>query len=113
MKLRLFPSSATAHVASYPGLELLAAAVLMLRSDERVTYVNPAAENLFELSRQKFHGHTAHELFGECPALEVAIANVRAGVLGSAVVQRAVTDLIDVQAVIRGPQSVRVQPAAA
>jgi two-component system chemotaxis sensor kinase CheA len=40
-------------------------------------------------------------------------ANVRAGVLGSAVVQRAVTDLIDVQAVIRGPQSGRVQPAAA
>jgi two-component system chemotaxis sensor kinase CheA len=40
-------------------------------------------------------------------------ANVRTGVLGSAVVQRAVTDLIDVQAVIRGPQTGRVQPAAA
>ena len=74
VKLRLFPSSATAHVATYPGLELLAAAVLMLRSDERVTYVNPAAENLFELSRQKFHGHTPQELFGDCAALEAAIA---------------------------------------
>ena len=74
MKLRFFPSSATAHVASYPGLELLAAAVLMLRSDERVIYVNPAAENLFELSRHKFIGHTPRELFGDSPGLEGAIA---------------------------------------
>jgi two-component system nitrogen regulation sensor histidine kinase GlnL len=74
VKLRFFPSSATAHVANYPGLELLAAAVLMLRSDERVSYVNPAAENLFELSRQKFMHHTPREIFGECPGLTGAIA---------------------------------------
>ena len=74
VKLRFFPSSATAHVANFPGLELLAAAVLMLRSDERVIYVNPAAENLFELSRQKFIGHTPREIFGECPGLTGAIA---------------------------------------
>ncbi len=67
MKLRLFPSSASAPAIAYPGLDLLAAAVLMLRSGpERVTYVNPAAENLFELSRPKFIGHTPRELFGEC-----------------------------------------------
>jgi len=36
---------------AYPGLELLAAAVLMLREDGQATYANPAAENLFELSR--------------------------------------------------------------
>ena len=74
VKLRFFPSSATAQVASFPGLELLSAAVLMLRNDERVTYVNPAAENLFELSRQKFIGHTPREIFGECPGLTGAIA---------------------------------------
>ncbi len=74
MKIRFFPSSASAASAPYPGLELLAAAVLLLRSDERVSYVNPAAENLFELSRQKFVGHTPRELFGECPGLEGAIA---------------------------------------
>jgi two-component system, NtrC family, nitrogen regulation sensor histidine kinase GlnL len=73
MKLRLFPSSASASAIAYPGLDLLAAAVLMLRPDLRVTYVNPAAENLFEMSRPKFIGHTPHELFGECPALESAI----------------------------------------
>ena len=74
VKLRFFPSSASAAAATYPGLDLLAAAVLMLRSDERVTYVNPAAENLFELSRPKFIGHTPRELFGECAGLENAVA---------------------------------------
>jgi two-component system nitrogen regulation sensor histidine kinase GlnL len=74
VKLRFFPSSAAAVAANYPGLELLAAAVLMLRSDGRVIYVNPAAENLFELSRPKFLGHTPREIFGECPALLGAIA---------------------------------------
>ncbi len=58
----------------YPGLELLAASVLMLRSDGRIVYANPAAENLFELSRPKFVGHTPREIFGDCPALLAAIA---------------------------------------
>ena len=79
VKLRFFPSSAPVHVASYPGLELLSAAVLMLRTDERVTYVNPAAENLFELSRQKFLGHTPREIFGDCPGLAGAMAKAVAG----------------------------------
>ena len=74
VKLRLFPSSAPAVAPANAGLELLAAAVLMLRADGRVTYVNPAAENLFELSRPKFLGHTPRELFGECAALEAAVA---------------------------------------
>ncbi len=58
---------------AYPGLELLAAAVLVMRSDGRVSYANPAAENLFELSRPKLVGHTPRELFGDCPALLAAI----------------------------------------
>ena len=75
VKLRLFPSQAPSPApAQYPGLELLAASVLMLRSDGRVVYANPAAENLFELSRPKFLGHTPREIFGECPALLAAIA---------------------------------------
>ncbi len=74
MKLRLFPSTTPAVVAAYSGLELLATAVLMLGSDERVCYVNPAAENLFELSRPKFLGHRPREVFGDCPGLEGAIA---------------------------------------
>jgi two-component system nitrogen regulation sensor histidine kinase GlnL len=74
VKLRLFPSATPAVVAAYSGLELLATAVLMLNSDERVCYVNPAAENLFELSRPKFIGHHPREVFGDCPGLEGAIS---------------------------------------
>jgi two-component system nitrogen regulation sensor histidine kinase GlnL len=76
MKLRFFPSTVTVApaAAKYPGLDLLAAAILMLRSDGRVTFVNPAAENLFELSRKKFLGHTPEELFGECAGLRGAIS---------------------------------------
>jgi two-component system nitrogen regulation sensor histidine kinase GlnL len=73
MKLRFFPLSTSPVSGAYTGLELLAAAVLMLRSDGRVLYVNPAAENLFELSRQKFIGHRPRELFGDCTALRAAI----------------------------------------
>jgi two-component system nitrogen regulation sensor histidine kinase GlnL len=73
VKLRFFPLSAAAPAPAHPGLELLATAVLMLRSDGRVSYVNPAAENLFELSRPKIVGHTPRELFGDCPTLLAAI----------------------------------------
>ncbi|MCC7328241.1 MAG: PAS domain-containing protein [Burkholderiales bacterium] len=52
---------------------MLAAAVLLLRFDESVDYVNPAAENLFEQSRTRFIGHTPGELFGDCPGLRNAI----------------------------------------
>lgn len=74
VKLRFFPSSSAAQAPSYPGLDLLATAVLLLRSDERVIYVNPAAENLFELSRQKIVGSTPDELFSDCTPLRGAIA---------------------------------------
>jgi len=73
VKLRFFPSSAASHAPSFPGLDLLATAVLMLRSDDRVIYVNPAAENLFELSRQKLLGGTPAEIFGDATPLQGAI----------------------------------------
>ncbi len=73
MKLRIFPSFAAIVPAGYPGLEMLSAAVLLLRADSRVVYVNPAAENLFELSRSKFIGRTPQDIFGECTALRDAI----------------------------------------
>jgi two-component system nitrogen regulation sensor histidine kinase GlnL len=74
VKLRFFPLPAPSEApAPYPGLELLATAVLLLRADGRVTYANPAAENLFELSRVKLVGHTTHDLFGDECGLEKAI----------------------------------------
>ena len=62
VKRRLFPVAAPDFVAS--GLDLLATAVLLLDRDGRIAYVNPAAENLFELSRTKFVRHTLDDVFG-------------------------------------------------
>ncbi len=74
MKLRLFPSSAGAEAAaSYPGLELLATAVLILRRNRTIRYANPAAENLFETSATKLAGQPLTTIFGDCTALCAAI----------------------------------------
>src|SRR4030095_5194756 len=58
----------------YPGLELLATAVLLLDEKLEVCYANPAAENLFELSQRQLRGHDARALFGDAPALFQAIS---------------------------------------
>src|SRR5690242_4284300 len=75
VKLRLIPSApgGGASPAGERGLDLLATAVLMLDASRRVVYANPAAENLFELSRRKFAGHTLDELFGRSAPLDAAI----------------------------------------
>jgi two-component system nitrogen regulation sensor histidine kinase GlnL len=57
----------------YPGLELLATAVLLLDEHQHVCYANPAAENLFELSRRQLCGHDVRTLFGDAFALFQAI----------------------------------------
>ncbi|HTS21910.1 MAG TPA: nitrogen regulation protein NR(II) [Casimicrobiaceae bacterium] len=57
----------------YRGLELIATAVFLLTDALVVSYANPAAENLFELSRRQLVGSSAKSLFGEAPALFLAI----------------------------------------
>jgi two-component system, NtrC family, nitrogen regulation sensor histidine kinase GlnL len=74
VKLRLFPSSASAEAAaSYPGLELLATAVLILRRNRTIRYANPAAENLFEISAAKLAGQPLTTIFRDCTSLCAAI----------------------------------------
>ena len=74
MRLRLIPAKPPeSRPVARRGLELLAAAVLLLDESLQVIYVNPAAENLFELSYVKFKGHAIDELFGGAPALLAAI----------------------------------------
>lgn len=58
---------------AWPGLELLAASVLLLREDHIVLYANPAAENLFETSRNKLVGQRAEVLFLEAAPLANSI----------------------------------------
>ncbi|MEP6942447.1 MAG: nitrogen regulation protein NR(II) [Betaproteobacteria bacterium] len=61
----------------YAGLELLATAVLLLSANLRVIYANPAAENLFELSRRQLIGQPARLLFGDALALFQAIGKAQ------------------------------------
>jgi two-component system nitrogen regulation sensor histidine kinase GlnL len=58
--------------------DLLATAVLLLDAGGRIVHANPAAENLFELSRQKFVGHVLSDVFEPAVALAVAIEGARA-----------------------------------
>lgn len=75
VKLRLFapPAPLDPPPLGARALELLATAVLLQDGARRVVYANPAAENLFELSRRKFTGRTLGELFEASSALEAAI----------------------------------------
>ena len=70
MKPRFFPPSAPPRRCATRTRDLLATAVLLLDPTRAVVYANPAAENLFELSRRQLVGHTPRELFGDAPALD-------------------------------------------
>jgi two-component system, NtrC family, nitrogen regulation sensor histidine kinase GlnL len=73
------PSLPAAGASSaYPGLELLATAVLLLEPSLRVVYANPAAENLFELSRRQLVGQATTALFADATGLVAAVAKARA-----------------------------------
>ena len=69
--LSSFVSDSPASALS--GLDLLATAVILLDRARRVTYANPAAENLFELSRRQLIGHPIEEIFGDAANLDAAI----------------------------------------
>jgi len=74
LKLRFLPSAVIEDApAAYPGLEFLATAVLLLDFDRRIGCANPAAENLFEISRVKLVGQRVNEIFGDAPVLCGAI----------------------------------------
>src|SRR4030095_1137823 len=73
---KLFPLRAGAsddggHAVA--GFELLATAVLMLDAGRRVTYANPAAENLFELAKKHLVGHRPDQVFTDAAGLAAAI----------------------------------------
>ena len=81
MKSALLPTLADVDAPSaYHGLDLLATAVLLLDRDLSISYVNPAAENLFELSKRQFLGRKPKEVFADAGELLGAIDKaVRAG----------------------------------
>src|SRR5438034_9426511 len=73
MAVQTHLSSLEESPIAYRGLELLATAVVLLSERRIIRYANPAAENLFELSRRQLVGHSAASVFGDTPALFQAI----------------------------------------
>ena len=69
----LFPFVGEDANSAFSGLELLATAVLLLDRARRVTYANPAAENLFALSKKHLIGHRPDQVFAEVSGLSTAI----------------------------------------
>ena len=71
--LPLAPLADEDAASACAGLELLATAVLMLDGARRVTYANPAAENLFELAKKHLVGHRPDQIFADAQGLRAAI----------------------------------------
>ncbi|HEU0290873.1 MAG TPA: nitrogen regulation protein NR(II) [Burkholderiales bacterium] len=64
--------------AAHFGLDLLATAVVAVDARLAVSYMNPSAENLFEMSSKNVAGQPLNELFTETAVLEAAIEYARA-----------------------------------
>jgi len=64
-------------VASFPGLELLATAVVALDDDFVVRYANPAAENLLATGAKSLIGQPFLQLFSEKEDLERTLVEAR------------------------------------
>jgi two-component system nitrogen regulation sensor histidine kinase GlnL len=74
LKLGFLPSfSGDDSKSVHAGLELLATAVLLLDRERAILYANPAAENLFELSKKQLVGSTPSAAFGDVAQLDAAI----------------------------------------
>jgi two-component system nitrogen regulation sensor histidine kinase GlnL len=73
VKLAFLPGFSEAKTGAYAGLELLATAVVIVDATHRIVYVNPAAENLFELSKKQLVGHALDEVFSDSDSLASAI----------------------------------------
>lgn len=59
----------------FPGLEVLSTAVILFDDTLKVSYVNPAAENLFEIPIRDFVGRCAEDIFERADVLMAAMHN--------------------------------------
>ena len=60
---------------AFSGLDLLSSAVVLVDAGLIVRHLNPAAENLFEVSSRQLLGHPLVKLVGEPPELGAALDN--------------------------------------
>ncbi len=59
--------------SSYLTLEYLSTAVIVLDEESRISYLNPAAENLFDLSSKNLLGHPLQQVFSNTEQLANAM----------------------------------------
>lgn len=69
--------NAVARVGPLAGLDLLSTAVVVIDDVHRVAYMNPSAENLFEISHSGLAALTLERLVGENVVLGAAIRRAR------------------------------------
>jgi two-component system nitrogen regulation sensor histidine kinase GlnL len=67
----------TMFAAAFPGLDLLATAVMLVDRASTIMYANPAAENLLELSARQLRGRSLTELFSGAERLIAAMEYAR------------------------------------
>ncbi|MBL8478146.1 MAG: PAS domain-containing protein, partial [Sterolibacteriaceae bacterium] len=60
---------------AFSGLDLLSSAVVLVDAGLVIRHVNPAAENLFEISSRQLLGHPLHRLVGKPAGLAAALDN--------------------------------------
>ena len=65
------------HVNALSGLDLLATAVILVDNADVLRHVNPAAENLLELSRSHVVGLDITEVFADHEVLAAALQYAR------------------------------------
>lgn len=58
---------------SFPGVDALSTAVVLLDEEHRVRYLNPAAENLFAISAKNLVGTTLHRVFSDPEPVSAAV----------------------------------------
>lgn len=62
---------------SFPGMDTLSTAVILLDETHRVRYVNPAAENLFAISTKNLVGMTLNRVFNDPDLMAAAVRYAR------------------------------------
>ena len=77
MSRTMTESSRAADHLAFQGLDLLAAAVVVVDDANAVLHMNPSAENLFEASNTNAAGLTLERMFGENAVLSAAIDYAR------------------------------------
>ncbi|MFK7963911.1 MAG: nitrogen regulation protein NR(II) [Burkholderiaceae bacterium] len=71
---------ATSH--QYAGLQLLSTGVIVLSDQDRIDYINGAAEQMFDTSSRYVIGHAIDRLFSDSRAIEELVAQARRNEFG-------------------------------